>query len=106
MAKDYVNAKTSKNVYYSRYIASWLNVGGFARYRFGNMFELWLYRLGLSSEEISDVLFMATSGKFELERNAEEFLSSDRASMVMVPTYNPMSRRSRYTPDEEMDEDV
>lgn len=71
---DYVNKKTSEGVHYSRYIASWVNAGGYDKYGFEEEFILWLQGLHLTSDEINDIRFMATNGRLELERSVSDFL--------------------------------
>ena len=66
--------KKAKNtgIHYSRYIASWERVGGFRVY--DERFEEWLRLEGLTDDEIQDVREMATMGKMELEKSADEFI--------------------------------
>ena len=67
------NKKTHNGIYYSRYIASWRNVGG-KIYREG-LFEQWLREVQkLTDEEICDIMLMAENGKIELEGSADRFL--------------------------------
>lgn len=62
--------------YYSRYIASWTNVGGGCF--FGDRFREWLASEGLTESEISDVVEMATCGKMELEFNAKAYVNKQK----------------------------
>lgn len=62
--------------YYSRYIASWVNVGG--GYFFGDRFREWLASEGLTESEISDVYEMATCGKMELEFTAKAYVNQQK----------------------------
>ena len=72
MATDFENCKTqNQGIHYSRYIASWLNVG--EKY-FDEEFAEWLKANGCTDNEISDITVMATCGKMELQMNAEQFL--------------------------------
>lgn len=70
--------KSIRGIYISRYLASWANSGGnLAR---GNRFKDWLQSLvingeKLSEEEISEIVFLSTNGKLELEMSAKYFLS-------------------------------
>lgn len=70
--------KFIKGIHVSRYIASWLNVGGSIR---SLGFELWLERLlingeHLTEDEIRYIRNFARNGKLELETNAKLFLNS------------------------------
>lgn len=62
--------------HYSRYIASWYNVGG--GYYFGDAFREWLAFEGLNEKEISDVVEMATCGKLELEYTAQAYVNKQK----------------------------
>lgn len=68
--------KLIRNIHVSRYIASWMNVGGSV----GSIgFELWLERLlidgeHLTEDEIRYIRNFARNGKMELETNAKLFL--------------------------------
>jgi hypothetical protein len=82
------NALTDKaQIHYSRYIVSWIKM--ILRYRkdllaqtraieliFGDEFEDWLRSEGLSEDEISDIRWIATNGKLELESSAASFIKS------------------------------
>lgn len=75
MKGDYENVKTKRDgVYYTRYIASWINEGGYDKYGFEDPFASWLYSEGLTDFEIADVIFLAKNGRFELERSVRKFL--------------------------------
>lgn len=70
------NKATSVGIFYTRYIMSWIRVGGTIPKR-GPLepFETWLRSLGhLTEEEIRDIKNLATEGKMELESNAKKFL--------------------------------
>ena len=67
--------KKHNGVHYSRYIASWRNMGGTY---FGREFELWLTSEGFTDEEIREVKEMATCGKLELETAAKEFIDKEK----------------------------
>ena len=70
----YENKRTHNGIRYSRYIASWKNVGG-KIYRSG-LFEQWLREVEqLTDEEIGDIMLIAENGKAELEWSAEKFLN-------------------------------
>lgn len=70
--------KLIRNIHVSRYIASWVNVGGSLR---GRAFQGWLECLlidgeYLTSDEIAYIRNFALNGKLELEENAKTFLTS------------------------------
>ena len=75
MRDEWENKKAGRlNVRYSRYIASWRNVGGDAYLGFGEHFEEWLVAEGLTEEEASDCRLQAITGKLELETSAKVFM--------------------------------
>lgn len=62
-------------VHATRYIASWLNVGGtFHSYEDYDNFRDWLLSLKMKEDDAQNIVELAWMGKFELERNAEDFL--------------------------------
>ena len=66
------NKKTEvQGVHYSRYIASWNNVGG---YYYGEQFKKWLKMNCCTEKEINDICEMATCGKLELEMSAKAYV--------------------------------
>lgn len=68
--------KKFNDVYTSRYIASWINAGGNLYYvEDVDNFHKWLLSVGLTEEEAAHIVFLATNGKLELEKNAEKFIS-------------------------------
>ena len=60
---------------YSRYIASWIDVGGQLK-TLENIgeFTTWLDRLGVEKADINNIVQMATNGKMEIESSARRFL--------------------------------
>lgn len=81
--------KVYEGIYYSRFIASWYNSGGGKIRSYvdsdkrPNDFVRWLKRLIINEktmpdEVIYDILEMATNGKYELERDCENFLKGDK----------------------------
>lgn len=62
----------------SRYIASWLNVGGTIYYDHESQWYKWLESLGLSEDDIWNATNMALNGKLELEVSAKEFLEKEK----------------------------
>ena len=67
--------KKIKDVHATRYIASWLKVGGkLGTWKdFGN-FEDWLVSEGLSESDIKQITTLATCGRMELESSARRFI--------------------------------
>ena len=61
----------SYNVNASRYIASFINVGGDLH---STTFVDWLESLGLNDDDIYTIKLLATNGKDELQKSAREFL--------------------------------
>lgn len=62
--------------YASRYIMSWVRVGGKLGFRGEGYddFRKWLKSLGLESEDIESIIFLASNGKLELEMSAKKFM--------------------------------
>lgn len=68
--------KNYEGIYYSRFIASWINAGGG---RSPGVFRKWLKSLIINEKHIPDeiiteIKFLYENGKLELELNAEQFL--------------------------------
>lgn len=63
------------DVYYSRLIASWKNVGG---ERYPWLFDEWLKSLGLNEGAVTECFEMYTNGKLEAERSADQFLKKHK----------------------------
>ena len=63
------------NTWTSRYIVSWKEAGGVF---FSEEFSDWLKSEGLTDEEISNAIEMATMGKMELERSAAKFVKKEK----------------------------
>lgn len=60
---------------YSRFIASWISVGG--NLKTGedlDRFKEWLRSLEVDEESVQDIYDMATNGKLELETSARKFI--------------------------------
>ena len=81
------NKVSSKGIYYSQYIASWVAKGGdfnrqIIRDDEGHIediiwcgkFRAWLKKLGLKQKEIKEIAQMADNGCFELEESAARYL--------------------------------
>lgn len=68
-----------RGVHMSRYIASWMNVGGeFIGTWEDSSFSRWLRTVGVTNEEdIHDIFEMATCGKFELEQSARRYMEAN-----------------------------
>lgn len=73
---EFENAKTEEHeIHYSRYIASWYNVGGrFDTFQDRFNFYNWLESIGVNEDEAYDMWKMATCGKLELEESAKSFI--------------------------------
>ena len=72
---DFEN-KLYKGIYYSRFIASWINEGG----KPNSKMKYWLMSLKIDNEPIpneiiKEIMELATNGKMELETSAREFLN-------------------------------
>ena len=65
-------------VYATRFIASWIKVGG--QLRTGKDikdFKDWLKSIGeISDDDIDHIVFLATNGRLELENHARRFLEN------------------------------
>lgn len=67
--------KVIKGEVATRYIASWLRVGGQLYYGEDiDNFYNWLLSLGLTEDEAYDILHLAGTGKLELQTSAQHFL--------------------------------
>lgn len=63
-------------IYETRFIASWLKVGGQLKYgKDIDDFREWLESLGLTEDKIDHIVELATNGKLELESSAKRFLN-------------------------------
>lgn len=69
------------NVHYSRYVASWRNMGGNL---FGDYFKKWLIFEGLTEQEAIEVEEMYLMGKLELEKSARKFIYAQRREMKRI----------------------
>lgn len=59
----------------TRYIASWIIAGGQLHHYYDVCdFKKWLESLGLSEDDVDHVLFLATTGKKELEDNVRTYM--------------------------------
>ena len=72
------NKKIGGYTYSTRFIMSWVRSGGtFGKHGEGyNDFRKWLESLGLKTEDIEDIMFLAENGKLELEISAKQFISN------------------------------
>lgn len=63
-------------VHYTRFIASWVGIGGDMKHpRKPGGFRDWLRTLpDLSEEDIDNIMFIAENGKLELEDRARRFI--------------------------------
>lgn len=66
-----------KGVHASRYIMSYIRMGGKISKRAGaSDFEDWLQSLELTEDEMQSIMHMALNGKMELETSAARFLKN------------------------------
>ena len=64
-----------RGIYATRFIASWLRMGGMlCTGKDVDNFRSWLLSLGLNSDEVWPIMYLATTGKRELEVDAKAFL--------------------------------
>lgn len=69
--------KIIKGEFASRYIASWIRVGGQLRYgKDEDDFNEWLLSLGLTEDEAYYITNLARCGKLEMQTNAMMFLKN------------------------------
>lgn len=73
--------KEFEGIYYSRFIASWIKVGGELRTRNAYLFKDWLRTLIINDKKIPEDIIMeiynfATNGKLELQTLASRFLEN------------------------------
>ena len=67
--------ESNRGIYATRFIASWLRMGGMlCTGKDVNNFRSWLLSLGLNSDEVWPIMYLATTGKMELEVDAKAFL--------------------------------
>lgn len=72
----FTNKKINDYTHATRYVASWINVGGQLRTdKDIRNFVNWLTSLGLSNEDIRLIKKLATCGKLELEDHAKKFIA-------------------------------
>ena len=71
----YFENESIRGIYATRFIASWLKIGGMlCTGKDVDNFRSWLLSLGLNSDEVWPIMYLATNGKMELEVNAKAFL--------------------------------
>ena len=71
----YFENKLIRGIYATRFIASWLNMGGMlCTGKDVDNFRSWLLSLGLNSTEVWTIMYLTETGKMELEVNAKAFL--------------------------------
>ena len=69
------NEEKQSGILYSRFIASWIIVGGpLQTINDLNMFKDWLRSLKLDEEDVHNISEMASNGKLELQTNAKHFI--------------------------------
>ena len=69
--------KKINDIHATRYIMSWVRVGGQLGLHGEGVdeFREWLESMKLDEDDISDIVYLATNGKMELESNAKWFLN-------------------------------
>ena len=73
---DFEN-KSIRGIYATRFIASWTKMGGMlCTCEDVDNFRSWLLSLGLNSDEVWPIRYLATAGKMELEVHANAFLKN------------------------------
>lgn len=78
MAADFVNARTEyEGVHYTRYIASWLKVGGSIDDCSTERFRDWLRHHHVTEDEINDIELIMDNGRLELQTTAKEWLKKE-----------------------------
>ena len=66
-------------IHYSRYVASWRNVGGYLDYPDDEPgFSEWLKTFGATDEQVRDICEMAMCGKMELEMDARKYMQLNK----------------------------
>ena len=76
---DEFENKIYEGIHYSRFIASWVKVGGELRSRNAYLMKDWLRQLIINDKPIPEEVIMeiynfATNGKLELQANARNFI--------------------------------
>lgn len=67
--------KLIKGEFASRYIASWIRVGGQLKYgKDIDDFNEWLLSMGLNEDEVYHITNLATCGKLELQESAKQYI--------------------------------
>lgn len=68
--------KLISGIHATRYIASWMKVGGHFGRRDGGRFDFrdWLESLGLTEDEVRYIYNLADNGKLELQSSAKAFM--------------------------------
>lgn len=77
---DFEN-KSYEGIYYTRFIMSWVRMGGQLTIRSSRSFESWLRSLTINDKKIpenviKEIMFIATNGKMELEDSANDYLKA------------------------------
>ena len=71
----YFENESIRGIYATRFIASWLRMGGMlCTCEDVDNFRSWLLSLGLTSDEVWPIMYLAETGKMELEIHAKAFL--------------------------------
>ena len=66
------------DIYATRFIMSWVRMGGKLRKRGDGVYDFrkWLTSLDLDEEDIERIIFIATNGKLELEVSAKNYIEN------------------------------
>lgn len=77
MHNEWQNRFSSQGIRYSRYIASYVKEVAISGRRFYICeFSDWIKAIGLSDDEIRDIVHLADCGKMELEMKAKAYIKS------------------------------
>lgn len=75
--REFKNRIIKNFTYESRFIASWINVGGSLKTGSDrDNFREWLSSIGIGEDDANDILYLATNGKLEYENSAKQFLNN------------------------------
>ena len=74
---DFENKKSSQEIHYSRYLASYLNEleQSGKRFWFGDFYK-WLLSIGLPKDEARFITAWARCGKMELEHDVKKYIET------------------------------
>ena len=74
--------KTVGGIYYSRFIMSWIRMGGRLNSHGGGLddFKEWLKSIEVNEMDIENIVRLASNGKMELETSAGRFIKEKSMS--------------------------